>query len=207
MPHINRFRATRKYHDKTFNTDAVKLLPNEFYVTDEDLMLTTVLGSCVSACMRDPFSGIGGMNHFMLPEGGDISSPESVSMRYGAYAMEVLINELLKAGAVRHRLEAKVFGGGAVLSVMQQTQIGRHNADFVLRYLEMEGIPVLAQDLNGSHARRIHYFARTGKAMVHSMSTRVHSERLIAQRELVIAAKLTREMQPPRKNRQRSMAW
>ena len=102
-------RATRHYFDSAFQCQAVKVLPNEYYVTDEDLMISTVLGSCVAACIHDPVTGVGGMNHFMLPE-GDMQSPASATMRYGAFAMEVLINELLKAGAVRDRLEAKVFG-------------------------------------------------------------------------------------------------
>jgi len=194
------FRATRKYHDSTFDTLAVKLLPNEFYVTDDDLMLTTLLGSCVSACMRDPIARVGGMNHFMLPESGDPFSPASASMRYGAYAMEILINELLKAGAARHRLEAKVFGGGAVMSAMCKTHIGKRNADFVLQYLNVEGIPVQAQDLNGTHARRIHFFPRTGRVMVRRLLSRQHGGALIARRELAVVASLTREIQQPRPN-------
>lgn len=210
MSSVNEFRATRSYHDSTFDTPAVKLLPNEFYVTREDIMLTTVLGSCVSACLRDPLTGVGGMNHFMLPE-GDTSSPVSASMRYGAYAMEVLINELLKAGAARERLEAKVFGGGAVLSAMQQTNIGQRNAVFVLQYLDMESIPVRAQDLNGTHARRINYFPRSGKVMVRKMNTHHRGEELIAQRELAIASTIAKETQQPRKDttvaKRPAMAW
>jgi len=194
----NPFRATRKYHDSVFNTTAVKLLPNEFYVTEHNLMLTTLLGSCVAACLRDPVAGIGGMNHFMLPESGDAFSPASASIRYGAYAMELLINELLKAGACRRRLEAKVFGGGAVLSVMQQTRIGQRNADFVLQYLDVEGIPIRARDLNGTHARRINYFPLTGQAMVRKLSPRQRGEALVARRELAVVASLTRNAQQPR---------
>ncbi|MGE8591492.1 MAG: acyl-CoA dehydrogenase domain-containing protein, partial [Alcaligenes sp.] len=98
-------RATRHYYDSAFQCQAVKVLPNEYYVTNEDLMISTVLGSCVAACIHDPVTGVGGMNHFMLPE-GDMQSPASATMRYGAFAMEVLINELLKAGAARDRLTA-----------------------------------------------------------------------------------------------------
>ena len=189
MP-ANEARATRLYHDSTFGTAAVKVLPNEFYVSGEDIMITTVLGSCVAACVRDPVTGIGGMNHFMLPE-GDASSPASATMRYGAFAMEVLINEVLKAGAARERLEAKVFGGGAVLSAMQQMNIGERNARFVLNYLKLEGIPVLAQDLGDSHARRIHYFPRSGKVLVRKMVSHRRAEELIAQREVEVARTLT----------------
>src|SRR3954470_4591854 len=108
--------ATNVYYDRTFDCDAAKILPGEYYYTGKDMLIVTVLGSCVSACIRDRVSGIGGMNHFMLPDGGDASNPLiSASARYGTYAMEVLINELLKSGARRENLEAKVFGGGNVL--------------------------------------------------------------------------------------------
>ena len=109
--------ASNLYFDRTFSCEAAKILPGEYYCTDRDMVIVTVLGSCVSACIRDVKSGIGGMNHFMLPEGGmaDKDSPVSASMRYGSYAMEILINRLLKQGARRENLEAKIFGGGNVL--------------------------------------------------------------------------------------------
>jgi chemotaxis protein CheD len=182
-------RARRYYFDSVFRCQAVKVLPNEYYVTGEELMITTVLGSCVAACVRDPLTGIGGMNHFMLPQ-GDIHSPASATMRYGAYAMEVLINEVLKAGAARERLEAKVFGGGAVLSAMQYMNIGERNGQFVLNYLNMEGIPVLAQDLGDVHARRISYFPRDGRVLVRKLPSQQPGEALIARREAAMAKKL-----------------
>src|SRR6201988_2316999 len=90
--------ATNVYYDRTFDCDAAKILPGEYYYTGKDMLIVTVLGSCVSACIRDRMTGMGGMNHFMLPDsGGDVNSPVSASMRYGTYAMEVLINDLLKA--------------------------------------------------------------------------------------------------------------
>ena len=188
MPSRLDARATRHYFDSAFHCPAVKVLPNEYYVAaGEDIMISTVLGSCVAACIRDPRAGVGGMNHFMLPE-GDGDSPSSATMRYGAFAMEVLINELLKAGAARERLEAKVFGGGAVLSAMQQMNIGERNARFVLNYLNTEGIPVLAQDLGDVHARRIGYFPRDGRVMVRRLAPHHHkAEVLIAQREQAAA--------------------
>jgi len=187
-------RATRIYFDSTFKIKSVKVLPNEFYVTNEDMMITTVLGSCVAACIHDPVTGIGGMNHFMLPE-GDVNSPASATMRYGAFAMEVLINELLKAGAARDRLQAKVFGGGAVLSAMQQINVGERNAKFVLSYLKTEGIRVLAQDLGDKHARRINYFPHDGRVMVRKMEPRHHkAEVLIVKREAAVANTLKAEV-------------
>lgn len=185
MP-FQEFRATRQYFDSAFGMQAVKVLPTEYYVSKENIMISTVLGSCVAACIRDPQAGVAGMNHFMLPE-GDPASPASATMRYGAYAMEVLINELLKAGATRSRLEAKVFGGGAVLDAMQQTNIGERNAAFVLHYLKLEGIPVLAKDLGDVHARRINYFTGTGQVLVRRLITQRKAEAVIAQRELAVA--------------------
>ena len=195
-------RATRHYYDSAFQCQAVKVLPNEYYVTDEDLMISTVLGSCVAACIHDPKTGVGGMNHFMLPE-GDMQSPASATMRYGAFAMEVLINELLKAGASRDRLEAKVFGGGAVLSAMQQMNIGERNGQFVLNYLKTEGIPVKAQDLGDVHARRINYFPRDGRVMVRKMAPHhQRAEEIIAKREQVAAQSVQAKTEsPPRVER------
>ncbi|MDY7575349.1 chemoreceptor glutamine deamidase CheD [Actimicrobium sp. CCI2.3] len=159
--------ATNVYFDRTFDCDAAKILPGEYFFTPKDMLIVTVLGSCVSACIRDRVSGIGGMNHFMLPYGGtDIDSPVSASMRYGTYAMEVLINELLKAGARRENLEAKVFGGGNVLRGFIAINVGERNAQFVREYLKMEGIRVVAEDLNDIHPRKVYYFPRSGKVLV-----------------------------------------
>lgn len=162
--------ASRHYFDREFGISAVKLLPGEYFVTSEPMVLTTVLGSCVSACVRDGTAGIGGMNHFMLPENPDPNSPDAVvAMRYGAYAMKVLLSELFKGGARRERLEAKVFGGGAVLANMKMLNIGERNADFVLRFLEAENVRVAARDLGGKLPRRINYFPDTGRVTVRKL--------------------------------------
>lgn len=159
--------ASHVYYDTTFNCESAKILPGEYYYTDKDMMIVTVLGSCVSACIRDRTSGIGGMNHFMLPDGESASdSPVSPSMRYGTYAMEVLINDILKAGGKRGNLEAKVFGGGAVLRGMSTINVGARNAKFVLDYLRMENMRVVAEDLNDIWPRKVHYFPKTGKVLV-----------------------------------------
>ena len=159
--------ATNVYYDRTFDRDAAKILPGEYYFTAKDMMIVTVLGSCVSACLRDRVSGVGGMNHFMMPDGGgDADSPVSASMRYGTYAMEVLINELLKAGARRENLEAKVFGGGNVLRGFVAINVGERNAQFVRNYLRTEGIRIVAEDLNDIHPRKVYFFPRTGKVLV-----------------------------------------
>ena len=158
--------ATHLYFDRHFHCMAARVLPGEYYVTSGDMGMLTVLGSCVSACIRDRRSGIGGMNHFMLPDGGDADSPASASMRYGAAAMEILINQLLKAGAQRAQLEAKVFGGGRVLSGMDALNVGERNAKFVRDFLQTEKIAIVAEDLNDVHPRKVAYFPHSGRAMV-----------------------------------------
>jgi chemotaxis protein CheD len=159
--------ATNVYYDRTFDRDAAKILPGEYYFTGKDMLIVTVLGSCVAACIRDRVSGVGGMNHFMLPDsGGDADSPVSASMRYGTYAMEILINELLKAGARRENLDAKVFGGGNVLRGFISINVGERNAQFVRDYLRAEKIRITAEDLNDIHPRKVYFFPRTGKVLV-----------------------------------------
>ncbi|WP_175720984.1 chemoreceptor glutamine deamidase CheD [Burkholderia anthina] len=184
--------ATNRYFDNHFERPGVKLLPNEFYTTSEDMVLMTVLGSCVAACLHDPFAGIGGMNHFMLPDdGADAGAAASESMRYGAYAMEVLINELIKAGGRRERLEAKVFGGAAVLAGMTTINIGDRNADFVRRYLALERIRITAEDLQGVHPRKVAFMPHTGRAMVKKLRLQVPgvTEREAAEANRVRAAR------------------
>ncbi len=132
---IHEALATNLYFDRQFGARAAKVLPGEFYVTSQDMLIVTVLGSCVAACIRDSESGIGGMNHFMLPDAGGDGSTSSwggESARYGGYAMEMLINDLLKRGASRSRLETKVFGGGAVLAGFTSNNVGERNGRFVL---------------------------------------------------------------------------
>ncbi|MGP1718205.1 MAG: chemoreceptor glutamine deamidase CheD [Methylophilus sp.] len=160
--------ANTLYFDRTFNCDAAKISPGEYYYTDKDMLIVTVLGSCVSACIRDTRSGIGGMNHFMLPESGsaDRDSPVSESMRYGTYAMEVLINQLLRNGAKRENLEAKIFGGGNVLRSFTTNNVGDRNAEFVKKYLKDEGIKVTGEDLLDIYPRKVYYFPKTGKVLV-----------------------------------------
>lgn len=160
--------STTLYFDRTFDCDAAKISPGEYYYTDKDMVIVTVLGSCISACIRDNKSGIGGMNHFMLPDGSgaDRDSPISESMRYGSYAMEVLINQLIRNGARRENLEAKIFGGGNVLKSFTTTNVGERNAAFVKRFLKDEGIKVTGEDLLDIYPRKVYYFPKTGKVLV-----------------------------------------
>ncbi len=154
------------YRDTQFDTQAVKLLPADYMVTDRDIALVTVLGSCVAACLRDPQAGLGGMNHFMLPDAAEVGGAPA---RYGSYAMELLINAMLKAGARRDRIEAKVFGGGNVLKSFTATPVGTRNAEFIENYLRTERIPLIAHDLLGIHPRKVWFFPKTGRVVVRKL--------------------------------------
>jgi chemotaxis protein CheD len=180
--------AGNRYFDPTFSAEAVKVLPGEYFVTTTDMLLVTVLGSCVSACIRDKTKGIGGMNHFMLADSGE-PSVTSASARYGTYAMEILINHLLKLGARRSNLEAKVFGGGRVMSALASSNVGERNCSFVLEFLRTEGIPVAARDLLDIHPRKVYFFPATGRVLVKKL-TRLHNDTLL-RRESEYAARLS----------------
>lgn len=155
-----------RYYDRTFDTDAVKLLPGEYHATRDDVALVTVLGSCVSACIRDPEAGIGGMNHFMLPDTSSVADGVSGSARYGVNAMEVLINDLIKLGARRTSLEAKVFGGARVMASLAGSDVGSRNAQFAIDYLCREAIPMRARDLLDSYPRKVYFFPLSGRVMI-----------------------------------------
>jgi chemotaxis protein CheD len=167
--------APNQYYDRQFDIEAAKILPGEYYVTRRDMVIVTVLGSCVSACLRDRQSGIGGMNHFMLPDSGEETNPLSNSARYGTYAMEMLINQLIKLGARRANLEAKVFGGGNVMRHFTVNNVGERNANFVLEYLKTENIRIVAQDLIGIYPRKVYYFPKTGKVLVKRLKS-IHND-------------------------------
>jgi chemotaxis protein CheD len=174
-----------EYYDSALHTRAIKLLPADYVVTDHPVAIVTLLGSCVAACLYDPGIAVGGMNHFMLPDSG---AAGDVSARYGANAMELLINGLLKRGARRSRLQAKVFGGGNVLRGFQDP-IGTRNAEFVLDYLEAEQIPLLAQDLGDIYPRKVCFFAQSGRTLVRRLpATR---EREVADVERDYRSRLT----------------
>jgi chemotaxis protein CheD len=140
----------------------------EHHVSGEpDLLLSTILGSCVAACLRDERIAVGGMNHFLLPESGGNSSDPAAASRYGAHAMELLINSILRAGGRRENMTAKVFGGARMFDDLQN--IGGNNAAFAEKFLRDEGIPIVSSCLGGRSARRIHYWPATGKAMVRAV--------------------------------------
>ncbi|QDL94750.1 chemoreceptor glutamine deamidase CheD (plasmid) [Paroceanicella profunda] len=152
------------FWDPKINAMTQTVLPGFHAVTDEkDLALVTLLGSCVAACIRDPQLGVGGLNHFLLP--GDTNGDQK-SARYGVHAMEVLINDILKRGGSKGRLEAKVFGGANVIDVSAAETVGDRNSRFVADYLRREGIRITAQDLGGDRARRVFFFPDSGRASV-----------------------------------------
>jgi chemotaxis protein CheD len=148
----------------------ITVAQGETKVSDErDVVLTTVLGSCVATCLFDPQARVGGMNHFLLPEGAGAGT--EAGRRYGAYAMELLINDVLKAGGRRDRLEAKLFGGGRMFDSLRD--VGRSNADFAEKFLRDEGIPVVGGSLRGDGGRRVHYWPVTGKALQRAVTDTV----------------------------------
>ncbi|MCG8669181.1 MAG: chemoreceptor glutamine deamidase CheD [Pseudomonadales bacterium] len=192
--HINR------YWDKRQGVYAAKILPGQFYVSKEGEMVVTVLGSCISACIRDPINKVGGMNHFMLPiqrtnMQASALKPGSTSdaARYGNWAMEYLINEILKNGGKRENLEVKVFGGGKVISHMNQIDVGRQNIDFVWEYLSQEGYKIAANDVGGPNPRKVLYFTDTGSAKVRKL--RSVSNDTVYEREVSYSENLKKQSQ------------
>ncbi len=168
----DQFADINRYWDHRHKMLAAKILPGEFYVTGSGELISTVLGSCVAACVRDRVNGIGGMNHFMLPhvdtyEGSLPNKLLSVAGRYGNVAMERLINCILTHGGQRHRLEFKIFGGARVLDI--DSEVGQRNILFISEYLRIENFETEAKDLGGSLPRKLNYFPVTGKVMVRKL--------------------------------------
>lgn len=181
-PCAPQFSHIRRYADPVNGCAAAKLLPGEFYVTTFDEMITTVLGSCIAACIYDPQSGIGGMNHFMLPE----SSADAESSRvnratmYGFFAMEGLINEILKLGPLKRNLRAKLFGGGQIIRGM--TNVGMQNIRFAKEYLRTEAIPVDGADVGLVYPRKVNFFPRIGKVRVKRLAS-LHNDTILTREE------------------------
>ncbi len=171
--------------DRTLHLPVAKILPGEFYATSDDELITTTLGSCVSACLWSPEFGVGGMNHFMLPEAGpshiDARAIQSggEAARYGSFAMEHLINAILATGLRREDLRAKIVGGGKVLSIA--TDIGARNIEFVRAFLATEGIEIIGENVGGDSGRQVRFRPATGGAQVRSLGAT--SRRTIASEE------------------------
>jgi chemotaxis protein CheD len=165
-------KLQRRWHPR-FGKCTIKLMPGEYYVSAHDELISTVLGSCVSACIRDPDTGVGGMNHFMLPGceqscNSKWGGAKALPTRFGVPAMRMLVDDIMRVGARKSRLEVKLFGGGAVMA-MDANNVGERNIEFALEFMRREGLNVVAQDLGGDHPRKVKYFPRSGRVMVKRM--------------------------------------
>jgi len=169
-----------RYWDKQNEIYSAKILPGQYYVTNNNESIVTVLGSCISACIRDTKAGIGGMNHFMLPITEEEFSGRNVRLsgaaRYGNYAMEMLINDILKNGGDRNNLEVKIFGGGKIIANM--TDVGERNIEFAASYLRSEGLNPIASDIGNVFPRKVYYFPQTGKVRVKRLRS-LHNNTII----------------------------
>ena len=191
-PILPGFGHIQRFWDPEHERWTVKILPGEYYVTRSDEAVSTVLGSCVSACIRDPVRNVGGMNHFMLPEDATVGPNNwldpavGLATRYGSYAMESLINDLLKLGAVRERLEIKLFGGGRILAGM--TDVGGRNVDFIRDFIQIEGYRICAEDLGGTQPRKVVYFPANGRVRMRRL--RPVENRIISHHEQLYLASI-----------------
>ncbi len=167
-PALRGYEHIKRYWDHHYHSYMAKILPGEYYITSHDEVLTTVLGSCVAACIRDSVAGIGGMNHFMLPIHTSPNAWEQTKVnaatRYGNFAMEYVINEILKYGGKRQNLEVKIFGGGKIMSNM--ANIGQQNIDFIKQYIRIENLNLLAEDLGDVYPRKILFYPANGRVRV-----------------------------------------
>lgn len=167
-PPLAGFETIKRFWDKRRNVIIAKILPGEFYVSTSNEIISTVLGSCISACIWDQVNGVGGMNHFLLPQRNNDhpnAMDASYTARYGNWAMEYLVNELIKHGATRNNLKAKIFGGGKIINGMTN-DVGNGNVEFVLEYLKLENIPIIANDTGGPWPRKVMFDPLTGRAQV-----------------------------------------
>lgn len=194
-PSVRGFGHINRFFDRSRGTVHVKILPGEFYVTTADEVISTVLGSCVAACMWDPVAGIGGMNHFMIPTTDRRMSDAAVTdeaARYGMFAMEFLINTILKNGGDRGRLLTKIAGGGHVMNFA--TNIGQRNIDFVRHYLVVEGLALTSEHVGGPYPMKLAFHPLTGRARVKELRNEV--EETMVRRERSYAAHLTQARTP-----------
>lgn len=183
-PALPGFEHVRRSWNNQFQSWAARILPGEFYVTRNEEAVATTLGSCIAACIRDRHTGIGGMNHFMLPATGisDLATLKASSLsdatRYGNYAMEHLINEIMRNGGRRQHLEVKLFGGGRIISGM--TDVGLANITFVRDYLETENLSVVAEDVGDIYPRMVIFFPASGVARVKRLRS-LHNNTIVDQ--------------------------
>lgn len=180
------FEHVHRFWDSADEHWVAQVLPGEYYVTGAREVIATTLGSCVSTCVRDPIAGLGGLNHFMLPNDPSEDTGGG-ALRYGCFAVERLINVLIKHGALRDRLEVKIFGGGKVIAGM--SDVGRANIEFVREYFATEGIAIVAEDVGGRWARRLRYYPEIGKVRIKRMKTEETAE--VVQSETQLRTRLS----------------
>jgi chemotaxis protein CheD len=196
MSHVetDQFAHIRRMRDSRFPHEIASILPGEFFVSATPMVIYTVLGSCISACIRDPIVRVGGMNHFMLPEPKEAEHDSwGESTRYGSFAMESLINAILKRGGIKNRLEIKLFGAGKIYD--SQIDVGDENAKWVIKYLESEGLSVSNADLGNVFPRKVYYFTESGRVLLKKIE-RVKN-RTIFERENAYAARIQQREQQP----------
>jgi chemotaxis protein CheD len=192
-PALPGFEHIRRTWSDSQQFYTARILPGEYYVTKGDEAVSTTLGSCIAACIRDRVSGIGGMNHFMLPASASSESDSwkaaglSTGTRYGNFAMEHLINGILRHGGLRQNLEVKIFGGGRILANM--TDVGMRNILFVREYLKTEKLRLVAEDVGDAFPRMTLYFPATGKARVKRLRS-LHNNVITSQENSYIASVL-----------------
>ncbi len=181
------FEGINRYWDKSHDSFAAKILPGEYFVTQEDEIIVTVLGSCISACVRDKIFGIGGMNHFMLPASAqdmshhlEVGGNSTEATRYGSYAMEMLINDILKHGGRRENLEIKIFGGGKIIKNM--SDVGERNISFIREYIRNESLLLLSEDVGDICPRKVVYHPNSGKVKMKRLRS-LHNDTLIQREE------------------------
>jgi chemotaxis protein CheD len=194
MPQIDtdQFAHIRRMRDNRFPHEIASILPGEFFVSREPMIVYTVLGSCISACIRDPIAGVGGMNHFMLTEPKEAAHDSwGESTRYGSYAMESLINEILKRGGLKSRLEIKLFGAGKIYD--GNIDVGANNAKWVIGYLKSEGLAAIKTDLGDVFPRKVYYFTDSGRVLMKRIE-RVKNQ-TIFERENEYAARIKQREQ------------
>lgn len=179
------YSEVKKQHESV-----VKIMPGGYFVGHGCRRIETSLGSCVAACIRDPHAGVGGVNHFMLPQNTGVHDSwlSNERTRYGVHAMETLINTIIKRGGERRRFEVKLFGGGHVVNQMN-TDIGRMNIEFVRHFLEAEGLAILAEDLGGLCSRRLIYDVNTGEVLL--KRSVINAKELVQQRDLAYLERIS----------------
>lgn len=194
---LDQFTHIRRMRDYRFPYEIASILPGEFFVSRDPMIVYTVLGSCISACIRDPVARVGGMNHFMLPEPKEKARDSwGESTRYGSYAMESLINGILKRGGLKSRLEIKLFGAGKIYE--SNIDIGARNVEWVLTFLKMEGLISIKADLGDVFPRKVYYFTDSGRVLMKKIE-RIKNQTIFV-REAEYAARLQSVKQQPQEN-------